>query len=194
MRRQAEKAPTSRREVNAMHDWPLLLPLCLLLTMSSALADDADETFGCEANPTGNPIGGGEGYTDILTTGDFVVTTADELLAALKQAQAGQIVFVPDEVEIDLTGHRNIALPDGVTLAGTRGLDRSPGARIFTTLRQSHTLMRTAGDEVRITGLRFEGACATTELVADHSSFLSVGHYGTEVDNCEVSAFNVNGI
>ena len=25
------------------------------------------ETFGAESNPTGNPIGGGEGYTDVLT-------------------------------------------------------------------------------------------------------------------------------
>jgi len=177
-----------------MHEWSVLLPLCVLLALPSALAQDADETFGCEANPTGDPIGGGEGYSEILTTGDFVVKTAAEFLEALKQAEPGRVIFVPDGVEIDLTGHRDIAIPGGVTLAGTRGLNGSPGARIFTTLRESHTLMHTAGDEVRLTGLRFEGAYSGTELVADHSSFLSISHYGAEVDNCEVFAFNVSGI
>jgi len=167
----------------------LLIVLCAV-----AAAQDADETFGCEANPTGDPIGGGEGYRDILTAGDFTVTTAEELLAAFKQAQAGQVVFVPDGVEIDLTGHSNISLPGGVTLAGTRGLNGSPGARIFTTWRKGHTLMRTAGDEVRLTGLRFEGAYGETDKVADHSGFLSIAHYGAEVDNCEVYNFNVRGV
>jgi hypothetical protein len=177
-----------------VHEWALPLLVSLVLALPGALAQDADETFGCEANPTGNPIGGGEGYTDILTTGDFLVTTAEELLEALKEAKPGQVAFVPDGTEIDLTGHRDIAIPGGVTLAGTRGLNGSLGARIFTTLRESHTLMRTAGDEVRLTGLRFEGAYAGTELVADHSSFLSINHYGAQVDNCEVSAFNISGI
>jgi len=157
-------------------------------------AQEGEETFGCEANPTGNPIGGGEGYEPILTSGDFTVTTRDELLAALGQAQPGQVIFLPDGVEIDLTGDRNVAIPAGVTLAGTRGLDGSPGARIFTTMREGHTLMVSGGDEIRLTGLRFEGAFGGTERVADHSSFLSIRHYGAEVDNCEISAFNVAGI
>jgi len=157
-------------------------------------ADEAEETFGCEANPTGNPIGGGEGYTDILTSGDYTVTTKEELLDALKNAKAGQVIFVPDGVVIDLTGERNIAIPGAVTLAGTRGLNGSAGARIFTTLRQSHVLMVTAGDEVRITGLRFEGAYGGREKVAEHSGFLSIGHWGCEVDNCEIYNFNVRGI
>ena len=159
-----------------------------------APAQDADETFGCEANPTGDPVGGGEGYSDIKTTGDFIVKTSDELLAALKEAKAGQVVFVPDGVEIDLTGKQKIAIPAGVTLAGTRGLNGSLGARIFTTWRKSHGLMYAAGDEVRITGLRFEGAYGGTEKVADHSSFCSLGYYGCEIDNCEVYNFNVVGI
>jgi hypothetical protein len=177
-----------------VQEWTVLLPICLVLGLPEALSGADDETFGCEANPTGDPIGGGEGYSAILSGGDLTVTTADELLDALKRAQPGQVIFVPDGVEIDLTGHRDIAVPAGVTLAGTRGLNGSAGARIFTTLRQSHTLMRTVGDNVRLAGLRFEGAYAGTERVADHSTFLSIGHYGAEVDNCEVSAFNVSGI
>ena len=160
----------------------------------AGLFPEADDMFGCEDNPTGNPIGGGEGYEPIFTAGDFTVTTAEEMLEALKQAQPGQVIFFPDGAEIDLTGHTNVAIPAGVTLGGTRGLNGSPGARIFTTLRQSHTLMRTGGDEVRLTGLRFEGAFGGTDKVADHSGFLSIGHYGAEVDNCEIYNFNVSGI
>lgn len=171
--------------------------MVLTLTMVCspfAPAQDADETFGCEANPTGNPIGGGEGYSPIFTEGDFTVTTKDELLDALKKAEVGQVIFVPDGVEIDLTGEQKIAIPRGVTLAGTRGLNGSLGARIFTTWRQSHGLMYAAGDDVRVTGLRFEGAYGGTEKVADHSKFCSLGYYGCEIDNCEVYNFNVVGV
>jgi len=173
----------------------VLLLLAGILALSiGAWAQNAEESFGCEANPTGNPIGGGEGYSDIRTTGDFTVKTKEELLQALKDAKAGQIIFIPDGVEIDLTGERNITLPAGVTLAGTRGLNGSPGARIFTTLRQGHTLMVAGGDNVRLTGLRFEGAYGGTEKVSDHSNFVSMNYYGAEVDNCEVYNFNVVGI
>ena len=173
------------------------LALCILTAgalIAAAEAQSPDETFGCEANPTGNPIGGGEGYAPIFTTGDFVVRTKQELLDALQSAGPGQIVFVPHGVEIDLTGERNIQIPGGVTLAGTRGLDGSPGSRIFTTWRRSHTLFRTAGYDVRVTGLRFEGAYGGTERVADHSGFLSVGHSGAEIDNCEIYNFPVSGV
>ncbi|MGD9495762.1 MAG: hypothetical protein AB7Y46_05570 [Armatimonadota bacterium] len=172
----------------------LAIALGLWALGAPSQAQEGEETFGCEANPTGNPIGGGEGYQPIFTAGDFTVTTKEELLEALSQAQPGQVIFLPEGVEIDLTGHWGVVIPAGVTLAGTRGLHGSRGARIFTTLREGHTLMASGGDEIRLTGLRFEGAFGGTELVADHSSFLSIGHYGAEVDNCEISAFNVSGI
>ncbi len=35
--------------------------VAMLVTPMVASAEEA-ETFGCEANPTGDPIGGGEGY------------------------------------------------------------------------------------------------------------------------------------
>jgi len=154
---------------------------------------EAEETFGCEANPTGNPIGGGEGYKPIFTDGDFVVRTKKELLEALKEAKA-QVVFVPDGAEIDLTGERDIHIPGGVTLAGMRGLNGSPGARIFTTWRESHVLMQTDGYDVRLTGLCFEGAYGGAERVSDSSGFVSINHSGAEVDNCEIYNFPVRGI
>ncbi len=151
-----------------------------------------DQTYGCEANPTGDPIGGGEGYSEIFETGDFRVTGSDGLAAALEKARPGQVVFVPHGVEIDLSTERTLAIPAGVTLAGTRGKNGSPGARLFTTA--FGRMFATAGDDVRLTGLRFEGAYAGTERIAGSSYFFSVNHCQTRVDNCEIYNFNLQGI
>ena len=180
--------------MNRVTTWTSLAGLLAGLCAAAAFAEEAPETFGCEANPTGDPIGGGPGYRDIHTSGDFTVRTKEELLAALKAAKPGKVVFVPDGVEIDLTGERYINIPAGVTLAGTRGLNGSPGARIFTTLKESYYLMRTAGYGVRITGLRFEGPYGGTDRVSFNSNFFSLAHGPAEVDNCEIHKFNVIGI
>lgn len=159
-----------------------------------ALAQEPVETFGCEANPTGNPIGGGAGYDDIKTSGDFAARTVEELLAALRRAKAGQVIFIPDGVDMDMTGKQNLAIPPGVTLAGARGLKGSPGPRLFTTLKATNPLMRTTGDNTRITGLRFEGPYSGSERIATHALGLSVTHHNCEVDNCEIYNWNYVGI
>ena len=182
-----------------MKPYPWIWCVASALSLSCVLANApsgqaAPETFGCDANPTGNPIGGGRGYTPIFTTGDLTVRTADELIAALGKARTGQRIFVPDGAAIDLTGRRDIEIPGGITLAGTRGLDGSLGAHIFTTWRETHVLMKTAGHHVRLTGLRFEGAYGGTKRVADRSGFISIGHSGAQIDNCEIYNFPVRGI
>ena len=153
-----------------------------------------DPTFGCDANPTGDPIGGGAGYRDIKTTGDFTAKTFAELRDALKQAKAGQTVFVPDGVEMDMTGQAALIVPGGVTLAGTRGLNGSLGPRLFSTTLGVQYLLRTGGDGVRITGLRFEGPYAGADLVPHFAFGISLGHHGSVLDNCEVYNFNCVGI
>lgn len=172
------------------------LVLAVLLTfLGTTLAySQMPETFGCEANPTGDPIGGGVGYRDIKTTGDFIVRTLDELLTALKTAKAGQIIFVPDGVEINMTGRKAIDVPAGVTLAGTRGWGYSLGARLYTTLRATSPLFRTTGDNTRITGLRIEGPYAGPEKIAEFAQGLTISHHNCEVDNCEISNWNCVGI
>lgn len=172
--------------------WVLLLATAVGLTLTGAAPEV--ETFGCEANPTGDPIGGGAGYRDVKTGGDLVVRTADELLSALKRAKAGQVVFVPDGVSLDLTGHSRLIVHAGVTLAGTRGRDGSAGARLFTTLRTTSPLLQAGGPDVRITGLRIEGPYAGPELIAEFSQGLSIAHDGGEVDNCEIDNWNCVGI
>ena len=171
-----------------------LLPMLLPLLLCMGAQAQEQETFGCEANPTGDPIGGGPGYRDIKTSGDFTVRTRQELLDALKQAKAGQTIFLPDGVEIDMTGANAIDLPPGITLAGTRGLDGSLGARLFTTLRTTSPLFRTTGDDTRITGLRIEGPYAGPEKIATFSYGLSMYHHNSEVDNCEIYNWNCVGI
>ena len=106
------------------------------------------ETFGAESNPTGNPIGGVEGYTDVLTRGDCTVRTLDELREALKKATAGQVVFVPGDVEMDMSGQRPLAIPGGVAVASTRGLGGSEGSLIFSDKLHTPGLFTTAGDGV----------------------------------------------
>ena len=174
--------------------WFLLVPLLAGLRAAPALTQEVPETFGCEANPTGDPIGGGPGYRDIRTGGDFTVRTAEELQKALKAAKPTQVIFVPDGVEIDLTGWSHVLIPGGVTLAGTRGANGSPGARIFTRQRETSFLFITAGNNVRVTGLRFEGPYAGREMIAENSGFLSTTHFGLEVDNCEIYNWNIYGI
>ncbi|MCD4700114.1 MAG: hypothetical protein K8R91_06040 [Phycisphaerae bacterium] len=161
---------------------------------ASASAPELEvETFGCEANPTGDPIGGGAGYRNILTGGDFTVNNADELLKALKQAKPGQVIFIPDGVDIDLSAYNNIKIPGGVTLAGTRGRGGSPGARLFTKRRKGK-LFVSAGDEVRVTGLRFEGPSGDRKTFDTTAHFLMLNHYAAEVDNCEIYNFNRAGV
>ena len=68
------------------------------ITVSSSPILTGD-CYGAEAcNPTGNPIGGGAGYTRIISGTEagvkYVVSTKAELLTALRSAKAGEMVFV----------------------------------------------------------------------------------------------------
>ncbi len=158
----------------------------------TGLTQQPDQTYGCEANPTGNPIGGGDGYTDIYETGDFIVSNREQLIEALKEAKPGQVIFIPDGVEIDLTGQSALALPEGVTLAGTRGKNGSVGARLFS--KSFGGMFSTRGNNVRLTGLRFEGAYGGTDRIAGMGTFCSVNYSNTTVDNCEISNFTNCGV
>ncbi|MFO7945270.1 MAG: hypothetical protein R6V19_00430 [Armatimonadota bacterium] len=176
------------------------IAVCILALVAHARAGEfasdyfADHpSYGCEANPTGDPIGGGEGYSDILTTGDYVVRTDEELVAALGKAKPGEVIFVPGDVVINIAEHGALTIPEGVTLAGDRGRDGSQGGLIKLGKRAGQ-MFATGGDNIRITGLRFEGGYAGRERIADNSYFIGVGYYNFEIDNCEIYNFNVQGV
>jgi len=174
----------------------MTIVLCLAGLLSTvAVADQPTsitldgKVYGAQADEVG-PIGGGKGYTRIVTQGDFEVKNLDELLDALAKAKPGQTVFIPGETEIDLTARVYIEklvleIPAGVTLAGNRGQDGSAGALICSDAlgyvirppgggdRTSEVkpLISPKGADVRITGLRIRGPNPKRYLDHFHRSF-----------------------
>ncbi len=157
------------------------------------------ETFGAEPNPTGNPIGGGTGYTRIISETDadvtYSVSTRDQLLSALKSAQPGEVVFVKGSSVIDMTGTPDTVIPDAVTLASDRGINGSPGALIQYTFNNNErfgtSLFDVGGNNVRVTGLRLEGEMLPQDGTGNgEASYMRAikeqNKAGLEVDNCEI--------
>ena len=108
-------------------------------------------------------------------------------------ATPNQTVIVANNVELDLTGMRNISIAEGVRFRGGR-TSREPGPRLFTTTRVP-VLFSVAGDNVRITGLRIEGP----EMGVSDQDEPSRGiHFdsrvGVEIDHNEISGWSHAGI
>jgi PKD repeat protein len=135
------------------------------ITTTSSIVQTGTGNYGAESNPTGNPIGGGAGYSKIVTGTEagvkYAVSTKAELLTALKNAKSGEIVFVKKSSVIDMTGTPSVTIPAGVTLASDRGLAGSSGALIKRTKNLNggweEPMFIAGGDNVRVTGLRLEG-------------------------------------
>jgi len=108
------------------------------------------------------PIGGGEGYSRIITEGDHNVSTIEELLEALAQAQSGEVVYLDPAGDFDVTtlvyaeDNFMLAIPEGVTLASNRGHEGSRGAIIHSG-HFGTRLILVQGPNVRITGLWLMG-------------------------------------
>jgi len=206
--------------------------LCALLTPAMAREDDVPmpalaqtwveidgEVFGARPDEVG-PIGGGTGYTRVVTSGQYTVATIDELLDAMSKAKAGETVFVDPKAELDFTAlvyaeDLAIVVPEGVTLASNRGQDGSPGAMLYSDAFQTNGLIRAGGPNVRITGLRVRGPDPKTRL--DHhrraystgrpekeagayyyklpnSNGISTRFPNLEVDNCELSGWSSGAV
>jgi len=172
--------------------------------------------YGAKADERG-PIGGGQGYANTITTGDYTVKDLDALLGALSRAKPGQVVFIPAETEIALTARIYIEqvmleVPQGVTLAGDPGHNGSKGALLTSDALKTPVMIRAGGQNVCITGLRIRGPNPKRYL--DHhqrafgsgnagrdyyykfptSNGITTEHPHLQVDNCEISAFAHAGI
>jgi len=170
-----------------------------------------DEFYGAKADDVG-PIGGGAGYSRIITSGDHTAQTLEQLVEALKKAEPGQVVFIPGETEIDITTLIYIEklvleVPSGVTLAGERGQNGSQGALLTSDALDTPVMIRPAGPNVRITGLRIRGPNSKRYLDHHHRAFDTGGeghkyyykfptqdgiqtkYGGLVVDNCDISGF-----
>src|SRR5690606_7204840 len=90
-----------------------------------------DETIGLPNDKVdGEFIGGLKNqtvpvYSKELEKKDYVVHTKSELLAALETAQNGEVVYIDDKASIDLSNHKSIVVPGGVTIASGRGINNS---------------------------------------------------------------------
>jgi len=165
------------------------------------------ETFGAEANPTGDPIGGGKGYRQLVAQGDYTVRTLEELRTALGEAKAGQVVYIDDTAEIDVSDSEKLVIPGGVTVASGRGKANSPGALLHSNNLATSPLFAIGGEGVRVTGLRLRGPDQqrrTEQMRKLHkegryysipnSDGVICSHPGLEVDNCEVWGWSHAGV
>ncbi|CAM4065455.1 right-handed parallel beta-helix repeat-containing protein [Kibdelosporangium persicum] len=132
--------------------------------------------------------------------GTVTVGTRDELIAALANATAGDTVFVAGTASIDLTGHKGIVIPAGVTLASDRGTSGAPGALLYNTEldlgqgNESWAQFRVTGSGTRVTGLRLRGPDSEIRDNAyqyDNSRGIeAVSASDLTVDNNELSAWS----
>ncbi|PKL61145.1 MAG: hypothetical protein CVV31_13070, partial [Methanomicrobiales archaeon HGW-Methanomicrobiales-2] len=145
--------------------------------------------YGADANPTGSPVGGGEGYKNTVSrsSAKFIVDTKSELLSALQSARSGDVIYVEGNANIDMSGSYEVKIPAGVTLASNRGENGAAGGRIYQSSRSEATTFRIGGEHVRISGLRIEGPDKTSSspVVAGIIS----SYRNLEVDNCEISGW-----
>lgn len=139
------------------------------------------------------------GYPDTITRDDatVVVSSASEFIDAVGSASSGDVVFVAGDAEIDLSGKGGIDVPGGVTIASNRSASGAAGGMLYTDVKEV-PLLQTAGEGVRLTGLRFrgnhpEGYHEFTEWDESASGFL-VQHTGAEVDNCEIYGWGYAGV
>ena len=155
-------------------------------------------TYG--AVPDGNPIGGGQGYTDIYTSGDYLVTNDDEFMHAVKNAGNGEVIFIQGDAVIDISDLRITddffaTLSRGVTIASDRGHNDSKGGTIHFSANHS-VLLRLIGDN-RITGLCLQAAnCTMANGRASEDLLFGILAVGVkaEIDNCEISGFSNGAI
>ena len=201
----------------------LLIVLALFCSISASVPVDEptwvninNTVYGAKPDERG-PIGGGNGYTNIITKGDYTVKNLDALLNALSIAKDGDTIFIPENTEIDLTariyiGQLVLEVPAGVTLAGDRGHKGSKGALLTSDALKTPVMISAQGPKVRITGLRIRGPNPKRYLAHHHRAFDKGGagheyyykfptsdgiiteHPEIEVDNCEISAFAHAGI
>ncbi len=178
--------------------------------------------YGAYVEDGAPPIGGGKGYYEIFTTGDYVVRTLDELTDALAKAQSGEVVFIEGDAAIDITvlviQGQYLELKEGVTLASNRGYTYedgrvSTGGKIYSTSMANRALY--AYDNSRVTGLIFAGGDPNQHLehhyrafsvpnAPGHSYYYSLTSVATDgihvvgnnvtVDNCEIAGFGDAGV
>jgi PKD repeat protein len=154
--------------------------------------------YGADANPTGNPIGGGAGYSEIITSGDYTCANKREFLAALAIATSGDVIYIPSTASINLTGLYDVNVPAGITIASNRGSGGSTGGRIFTSSMTAHyRYLFKVGNYVTFNGVRLEGPDGTAGFTGADPTITGIycsGKKGLVVENCEIYNWPFAGV
>jgi hypothetical protein len=192
---------------------PAVVVVALLLVASSLVhttpptqgAEDVVTQYGADANPTGNPIGGGYGYVSphgySQATADYVVTTVSQLSTALASATSGQVIWIPSGTTITISSAYGKTIKSGVVLASSRGKDGAAGGKIKWTYTSGSgmTALLSCQSNSRVSGVVLEGPIGTSGTSGTYGgSNIGLrgvnGSYGIEVENCEISKFALAGI
>lgn len=175
----------------------LAIAAFLFASMAALQAGDPSPDFGAGANPTGQPIGGGAGYSAGPKAAQAAqrVKTLNDLKHALSVAKAGEIVWIEGDAVMDITAAQ-LAVPEQVTLAGDRGQNGSPGPLLTANHSRVEWLIQLRPG-ARLSGVRMTGPnplFKDTDSRPHVPSNYAVACADAEVDNCEISQFQRGGI
>jgi hypothetical protein len=182
------------------------LTLCTCLMFLVLCATKCPYT-GAEWNPTGNPIGGGPGYSDSIRhqAADYVVHNIVQLSSALSAADYGSVIYIWDTCRINMNGLPVKFIPPWVTVASGRGRTLNDtvswGALLYydsVDAIQWEMLRFNEVGKSRITGIRFRGSYSCVERRPLGDSFnqpvhpemaICIASDSCVVDNCEFWGF-----
>ncbi|UKJ07224.1 right-handed parallel beta-helix repeat-containing protein [Solitalea lacus] len=126
---------------------------------------------------------------------NYLVSTYDQLKSALSKATSGQVVYVADNAEINMTDKGTLTVPAGVTLKSGRGKTSSTlGGLIYTTNIAHGIMLKAGGTGVKFIGLRVRGASTGTSGSSTYCRGIYSNYSNLEVDNCEIYGWNHAGI
>lgn len=173
------------------------LTALLLVPLDALNAIDLPSGLGADANPTGQPIGGGLGYNAGPNSAQaaFRVATLKALQRALTMAKAGDLVWIEPDNEIDLA-EAQLTVPEKVTLAGDRGINGAPGPLLTVAMSKLDFRIQLKPG-ARLTGVRLRGPNPLMRDIDSERpspSNYAIACMDAEVDNCEISQFQRGGI
>lgn len=185
----------------------LLLSLVVSLgSINETTAQDGTVVSPYDYCQDGNPIGGGSGYSNTLTSAnaDIHISTTltwASLKSTIEGASNGDVIFIDGDLTFNLNssaGTNIIGIPQGVTIASDRGINGSSGALFKHNVvapTSYRGLFTTNGTDVRITGIRLQGD--RTSHYSTYTGSLGIvnrGFENFEVDNCEFWNFGYSAI
>lgn len=158
----------------------------------------SDSTITQTNDPVGKPYGGGSGYFPIITAVECNIiienNNFNSFKTILENANYGDRIYINDNLEIEIPAEGTLTIPDGVTLASGRGKNGSLGALLYLDEIRQYVDYQwyhyiTAGNDVKITGIRLRGPDGSTSL--DNAGYcpggiLQKNGQNLVIHNCEI--------